>query len=151
MKHIPFALALFVLLSAHKCNEKTAAAVGGGSPAQTAEKVASILDSKWALTSIKGGPLNMPKEVEAPWIRLMQEGDQIEGFGGCNSLFGKYAIEGARIKFIDLGSTKKYCEATQGIETAFMQALRSSAEFKLDGSALKLSANGDELAAFTKQ
>lgn len=151
MKHIPFVLALFVLLSAHKCNEKTADAVGGGTPAQTAEKVASILDSKWVLTSIKGGALNMPNDAEAPWIKLLQEGDQLEGFGGCNSLFGKYAVEGSHIKFLDLGSTKKYCEATQTIETGFMHALRSSTDFKLDGDALKLTANGDELAAFTKQ
>ncbi len=151
MRYIPFALALTVILSAHKCNEKTAAAVDAGTPTETVQKVASILAMKWVLTSIKGGPLNMPKEAEAPWIVLKREGDQLEGFGGCNSLFGTYAVEGSRIKFIDLGSTKKYCEATQGIETAFMQALRTSAEFKLEGGLMKLIANGDELAAFSKQ
>ena len=151
MKHIPFAMALFVLLSAHKCNEKTATATGGGTPVQTAQKVVSILDTKWRLTTVKGGKVSVPEVSEMPWVMLLKEGDKMEGFGGCNSLFGDYAVDGDRIKFSNLGSTKKFCEATQATETAFMAVLRGSSQFQLEGDLMKLMTDGTEVATLTKQ
>ncbi len=151
MKHIPFALALFVLLSAHKCNEKTAAATGGGTPVETAQKMASIQGTKWTLSSVKGGKVTMPEGVEAPWVMLTDEGNKLEGFGGCNSLFGEYAVDGDRIKISNLGSTKKYCEATQATETSFMAVLRNSSQFQLEGDLMKLMTEGTEVATLTKQ
>jgi len=151
MKYIPYALAIFVLLSAHKCNEKTVEATGGGTPVGTAQKVASILGAKWTLSTVKGGKISMPEGTEMPWVMLTEDGKKLEGFGGCNSLFGEYGIEGDRIKIIDLGSTKKYCEATQATESAFMAVLRATNQFSVEGDVMKLMAEGNEIATLSKK
>lgn len=148
MKHIPTALALFVLLSAHKCNEKTAAATGGGTPVQTAQKIGSIVDSKWVLQTLKGKAVTVPAGATAPWMKLTKDGEKMEGFGGCNTMFGGFTLDGDRVKFPNLGSTKKFCEAEQPTENSFMTALRSADHFKLEGRTLKLLTGTSELATF---
>lgn len=142
MKHIALALTLLATLSASKCNEKTAAAAGG------AEQLAALVDNKWMLQSLKGNAVSMPDGATAPWLKMLKEGERLEGFGGCNSLFGGYALDGDKVKFTNVGSTKKYCEGIQSTENAFMSALRDTDGFKMDGALLKLLSNGAELAAF---
>ena len=135
MKKIAIALVLFISLSAHTCNEKTVKAVGDDT---SMTKAASLLESKWVLQTVEGNAIKMPEGAEKPWVKLAKEGSKIEGFGGCNNLFGGFELNGDAIKFPNLASTKKYCEEVQPTETAFMSALRSTDHFKLDGSTLTL-------------
>ncbi|MBL7951564.1 MAG: META domain-containing protein [Flavobacteriales bacterium] len=153
MKYIPLALTLLVTMSAHKCNEKTAAAAGDGDVAMGAEKVTSLLDSKWVVRTIKGNTVTMPDGAEAPWLRLLKDGDKVEGFGGCNSLMGGFQLEGERVQFPNLGSTKKYCEGVQPIENGFMSALRAARKFNVDKSGVLglMDDAGADLATFTQE
>lgn len=149
MRYVPIALALLVTMSAHKCNEKTVAAVGGGSPAAGVEKIGSILDSKWVLQTLKGNAISMPDGVPAPWLKLNKEGDRLEGFGGCNNMMGGFSLTGDKISFPGLAATKKFCEATMPTENGFMSALRNTRTFKMDGNVLKfLGDGGSDLATF---
>ena len=134
MKRIAIALALFISLTAHTCNENTADAIGDTSMT----KAASLLGSKWVLQTVEGNVIKMPEGIEKPWVKLVKEGSKVEGSGGCNNLFGGFELDGDAVKFPNLASTKKYCEAIQPTENAFMGALRSTDHFKLDGSTLKL-------------
>lgn len=152
MKYIPLALTLFVTLSANKCNNKTAEAAGGGDVAAGASKITSIVDSKWVVRSIKGNTVSMPDGAEAPWLRLLKDGGKVEGFGGCNSVMGGFKLEGDRVEFPNLGSTKKYCESTQPTENAFMSAMRNTKTFKMDGEILHfMDADGSDQATFTQE
>lgn len=135
MKKIAIALVLFISMSAHTCNEKTVKAVGNGT---SMTKAASLLESKWVLQTVENNVVKMPESTEKPWVKLAKEGSKVEGFGGCNNLFGGFELNGDAIKFPNLASTKKYCEETQPTENAFMSALRNTDHFKLDGSTLKL-------------
>lgn len=135
MKKIAIALVLFISMSAHTCNEKTVKAVGNGT---SMTKAASLLESKWVLQTVENNVVKMPESTEKPWVKLAKEGSKVEGFGGCNNLFGGFELNGDAIKFPNLASTKKYCEKTQPTENAFMSALRNTDHFKLDGSTLKL-------------
>jgi len=134
MKKIAIGFALFISLSAHTCNEKTAGAIGDISMT----KATSLLESKWVLQTVEGNAIKMPEGTEKPWVKMTKEGSKVEGFGGCNNLFGGFELNGDAIKFPNLASTKKYCEEVQPTENAFMGALRSTDHFKLDGSTLRL-------------
>lgn len=152
MKHIPLALLLLITMSAHKCNQKTATAAGGGNPVAGAAKLPDLMESKWVLRSLKGSNVSMPEGATAPWLRMLKDGGKVEGFGGCNSVMGGFTLEGDRVEFPDLGSTKKYCESTQSIENGFMGALRGTKKFRMNGELLRLlSDDGSELATFTQE
>ncbi len=152
MRYIPLALTLLVTMSAHKCNDKTAEAAGGGDAVAGAAKITSIVNSKWIVRSIKGNTVSMPDGAETPWLRLLRDGGKVEGFGGCNSVMGGFNLEGDRVDFPSLGSTKKYCESTQPTENAFMSAVRSTKTFKMEGEILHfMDATGADLATFTQE
>lgn len=151
MKQFLFALVAFIGLSAHSCNKRTMEAAGGGDATAGAAKLASLLGSKWSLQSLAGSAITMPEGVEAPWIRLTEEGSKLEGFGGCNQLFGDHELNGDRISFGNVGSTKKYCEPTMATETAFLGALRGTDGFKMNGEVLKLLQDGREVAALKQE
>lgn len=139
MKRLLFGTLLFVTLSAEKCaSDKTA----GGD----VKGMANVLDNKWVLQSLGENAVTMPDGMAAPWLKLGKEGNTVEGNGGCNALMGSFTMEGDKISFPGLGSTKKYCESTMSTENAFMSALKRVDQFKLDGGMLHLLGGGQELA-----
>jgi heat shock protein HslJ len=132
MKHLPLALTLFITLSANTCKN-------------AAPDMSSLMDKKWVFQSLAGKALALPAGTESPWLKLA--GDQLQGFGGCNSLMGQYKMEGTALSFPGVGSTKKYCEGIQPTETAITGMLGRVDSFKMDKGLLKLMGAGQELAA----
>ena len=128
--------ALAMVLSAHKCKEGDGAA-----------SAASLMTTKWQLQSLGGKALELTNEAQRPWLQLA-DGEQISGFGGCNKLMGSYKLDGERIGFPQVGSTKMYCEQTSAMEKSFVTALGTVDAYKVEGSALKLMQGSTEVAAF---
>ncbi|MCB0765811.1 MAG: META domain-containing protein [Flavobacteriales bacterium] len=138
MKQLLIATLLFVTLSAEKCNTDQAGVTG----------MANVLDTKWVLQSLGENAISMPDGLPSPWLKLMKDGNTLEGNGGCNQLMGSFALEGDKLSFPGgVGSTKKYCANTMATETAFLSALKRVDGFKMDGGLLKLMGGGQELAA----
>ena len=108
-----------------------------------------MLDKAWTLSTLNGKPIEMPDGAKTPWLKVA--GDQLSGFGGCNNLMGSFTLEGDRIGFPGLGSTKMFCENTSAIERSFMDALRSTDGYKLDGNLLKLMKGSAEVATMKAQ
>lgn len=131
MKQITFALALLLTLSANKCSN---------SP----DAMSAVKDTKWNIESLAGEALQLPADVEKPWLKL--SGDALQGFGGCNQLMGQYQLDGNVLSFLGVGSTKMYCEGMQSTETAVMDMLTRVDSFKMDKGLLKLMGAGKELA-----
>ena len=77
--------------------------------------------------------------------------DGLQGFGGCNKLMGEYALEGTKLSFPGVASTKMYCEKTQAMEDGIKAALSRTTGYKLDGSTLNLLAGSDVLAVLTEE
>ena len=132
MKQLLAGLLLLVTLSANKCNNSVT-------------DMGSLMDKKWVFQSLAGKSLGLPEGTETPWLKLA--GDQLQGFGGCNSLMGQYTLEGTSLNFPSVGSTKKYCEGIQPVETAITGMLGKVDSFKMDNGLLKLLGAGQELAA----
>ncbi|MCB0770589.1 MAG: META domain-containing protein [Flavobacteriales bacterium] len=151
MKLFVIAVLAFVTLSAHTCNRKTLEAAGGDEAATGMSNITSLVGSKWLLRSLGGNAITMPEGSDTPWVRLDQEGSKLEGFSGCNSLFGGFELDGDKIQFPNIGGTKKYCQEVQSTETAFLSALRSTDGFKMDGNALKLLSGDREVAALEQE
>lgn len=131
MKQITFALALLLTLSANKCSN-------------TPDSMSALKDTKWNIGSLAGEALQLPADVERPW--LMLSGDNLQGFGGCNRLMGQYQLDGNALSFMGVGSTKMYCEGIQPTESAVMEMLYKVDAFKMDKGMMKLMGAGKELA-----
>ena len=132
MKHLTIAFLFFVTLSANKCTDTSGASA------------ASIVDQKWVFQTLNGERLDLPAGTEAPWLKLT--GDQVQGFGGCNSFMGTYKRDGTDVSMPALASTKKFCEGVQPTENAIKEALGQVDSFKLEDGLLTLMGGGNALA-----
>ena len=132
MKTLPLALTLLITLSAHTCKDSAG------------NSMTDLLDKKWVFQTVNGEKVSMPDGVDTPWIQLA--GEQLTGFGGCNSMMGSYKLGDGAISFPGLGSTKKYCQDVQPTENAIKGALAQVQSFKMDGGLLKLLGSAGEVA-----
>jgi heat shock protein HslJ len=81
-----------------------------------------------------------PVDVEnarRPHLTLRSDSGSVAGSGGCNRLFGTYALTGNGLRFSGLGSTKMACPDME-IETAFTQALERVDTWRIAGAELQL-------------
>ena len=137
MKTLPLALTLLITLSAHTCKDSAG------------NSMTDLLDKKWVFQTVNGEKVSMPDGVDTPWIQLA--GEQLTGFGGCNSMMGSYKLGDGAISFPGLGSTKKYCQDVQPTENAIKQALGQVDAYKMEDGLLKLMGGGKEVAALKAQ
>lgn len=131
MRTPAIALLLLITLSANKCAKKGV-------------DLSSLKEKKWIVETLNGQRPELPDGAETPWLKLA--GDQLQGFGGCNGLMGGYTLEGTKLSFSNIGSTKKYCEGIQPTENALKSMLGQVDSFSLDGNQLRLLGSGKELA-----
>jgi len=78
---------------------------------------------------------------EVPYIRLRSDTARVEGFSGCNSLFGQYERSGSdRLRFERLGSTRRACADSipADHERRFMAALTATRRYAIRGDTLTL-------------
>lgn len=81
----------------------------------------------------------------APTISFMAYDKSIKGNTGCNSFFGKYALDLNVLTFSDIGSTEMACEQPiMDIENNFLQALRKTGSFSLQDNVLTLLSKDDQ-------
>lgn len=130
------ALLLFTTMSAEKCSK----------PSSTE---ATLLGNRWNLETLGGKPYHLPDGVEKPYIQVSGDG-ALSGFGGCNRLMGSVKAEGQSVEFPGLGGTKMLCPAVQDVEHAFMDALRKTAHYRIQGDQLTLEGSSGELATLSK-
>jgi len=86
-----------------------------------------------------------------PFLRF--ENGSVSGLGGCNRFGGKYKLDGDRLSFSPLMSTRMACRPDlMKKEQAFFDMLGKVQEAKLgDGTLELLDGEGKVLAIFTKR
>lgn len=102
-------------------------------------------NTHWSLVFF-GPPGAHTPLIEGSNVTLMLGNGEAGGFGGCNSYGTSYTIDGDRITFDRIRSTKKACledEITQQ-EQRYFQALESATRYELDASALRITFDGGD-------
>ena len=120
----------------------TAVVVLGLSACSSAKQSAGnpdITDIYWRLTELKGVPVPVAtagkKEV---FIRLLKQGNRLEGFGGCNGFGGSFVMEdGGKISFSQIMGTMMACGDLEH-ENKLLDALRSTDNYIHTGKQLIL-------------
>ncbi len=78
------------------------------------------------------------------FIRFDETKKKVSGNGSCNSFGGSVTIEHNKLQFGNLFSTKMFCEAVQGIESDFFEALSKITRYEIKDNCL-LMYQGDKL------
>ena len=107
-------------------------------------------NTHWKLTCLRGRAVVVGEGQGEPHLVLRPERHQANGSGGCNRLFGGYRLEGRRISFSGIATTRMSCPAGMEIEGEFLRALAEAETWKISGPELDLfdAGGGEPVARF---
>jgi heat shock protein HslJ len=107
---------------------------------------AELSGSRWQLTHVNGQAVSQNKA----FLEFVPGNDRFSGNAGCNSMFGNVAVNGRRIDFGPVSTTRMACadrEATR-TESRFITALGRVNRFRRTGGSLELLERGEVLLRF---
>jgi heat shock protein HslJ len=121
------AFTLIILLSIGICAQSTRNSLSG---------------KHWSLTEMNGKAVKNSKA----FVEFNQNDNRFTGNAGCNRMFGEYKLNGSKIDFSNVGTTKRFCSQPDlmKLETAFTRALAETTKLQRNGNELKLY-NGNRL------
>jgi heat shock protein HslJ len=92
---------------------------------------------QWKLVQLDGA--NVAATSKA-YLELDPEQTRFTGNTGCNRMFGSVTVQGRRIDFLNVGTTKMACldPRVQRVETRFVNALQKVDRFRRQGDSLEL-------------
>jgi heat shock protein HslJ len=102
----------------------------------------------WKLVELNGRPITMSPNRPEAHIQLDSSKKRLQGNSGCNIITGGYELNGDRITFTKIISTKMACHNGMEIEREFLKALEASNNLKLTGENLELYGDDQLLARF---
>jgi heat shock protein HslJ len=111
--------------------------------------VQALEGTAWYVTSYNNGREAVVGVLAGTEITLIFEKADLSGSAGCNNYFGGYTVTGNTIAIDPPGSTRRFCEAPEGVmeqEAAYLAALESAATFRVEGDELWLRDAGDAIA-----
>lgn len=109
----------------------TACASGSLGPGPT-----SLLLTHWEADDIGGQPV---LSGDPPTLRFTDDKGQVNGYAGCNRFFGTATINGDRLSFGPLATTRMACgEQRDAQEHRFLQALEQTRSYTFGGTTLSL-------------
>jgi heat shock protein HslJ len=84
---------------------------------------APVADREWQLVALGAQSDPLGAGARPPTLRLDSKERRASGFAGCNRFSGGFALEGERLSFGSLLSTKMACESGMDVEVAYLDAL----------------------------
>lgn len=115
-------------------------------PAATPDP-APITDRAWILRELEGEPLDSAALAKPPTLTLATAETRASGFAGCNRFSGPYTLGPGTLEFGPLAMTRMACPE-MNLESHLSTALSRVRQYRLDGAALLLEAEGTVLARF---
>ena len=107
---------------------------------------AELTNTRWQLSALGDKTLDASSKQQ-PYLTLDSEGN-VHGNAGCNGLNGSYQLNNYSLSFGAIATTRKACPDMTG-EQAFLQALKATNGFRIDGELLTLfDDNNQSLAGF---
>jgi heat shock protein HslJ len=97
-----------------------------------------LVEKYWKLTELFGEPVYMPEGRKEAHLIFRQEGNRVNGNGGCNGFSGTYTLKpGNRIRFSQVVSTMMICPDMK-TETKLSQVFEMADHYAVNGDSLVL-------------
>jgi heat shock protein HslJ len=99
--------------------------------------------------SLRGTPVPVTERQREPHLILQPAQKRVVGFSGCNRMGGNYTLEGDRVGFANMMSTRMACMQGDDVERVFLNVLPAVARWRVSGERMELlDVNGAALAQF---
>ena len=100
----------------------------------------ALTGKRFRLTELEGQAIPAATDpAKSPYLILLADGNQVNGFGGCNTFGGHFELPApTRIKFSNMGKTLKACVSGMETEDALLQILEQVDNYALNGNRLAL-------------
>jgi heat shock protein HslJ len=110
----------------------------------------TLMGTRWVLVGLGTTPVTAGTTAREPFMILTADAERrITGSGGCNSMFGRYTLDGDVLTFGDIGATKMACDRGMNVETSLFSALSRVARWRIAGRQLEVKdSTGAVLARF---
>jgi len=103
----------------------------------------------WVVESINGTAYSRAEDQSLhPTLEIYLSEERFSGNTGCNNLNGSVKVEGEKISFSDIVTTKMFCVDVD--ETSFLTALRKATKYKIEKMRLYLFDDYKEVFVFRK-
>lgn len=110
---------------------------------------AQLENTYWKLVELNGKAVAAAARRREPHLLLNSEGKSLQGSGGCNTMRGGYQLDGDRLKFTQIATTRMACpDSYMTQESEFLKVLEAANSFKLSAGKLELYGDGKLLARF---
>lgn len=103
-----------------------------------------LLETEWRVASATMGAVT----EKNPASLRFDANQRLSGSDGCNRLMGSYALDGARLTFTQIATTRMACPNVQGRDAAFGAALTRVDGWRIRGGVLELLGTGTVLLRF---
>jgi heat shock protein HslJ len=113
---------------------------------KTAASDKPLMETHWLLRTLKGRAIEPTNVRQEPYLLLVAASKRLNGSGGCNNLMGAFVLDGQQLSFAQVGATRMHCPGAMEVENAFLEALRATTRYRIQGSSLTLLADEAELA-----
>lgn len=114
-----------------------------------AQATANLEGTYWKLTHLGDVPVIAGEKQREAHLVFGSQDQRVGGSNGCNRLMGGYALEGGKLAFSRLASTRMACAEGMNTEQKFLAALEQVKTWKIAGGHLELfDAAGRLLARF---
>ncbi len=110
----------------------------------------SLYETKWSLKKIYTKQETEEVNTKA-FIKFNQQRQSAGGNGSCNTFGSSLTVNGDKISFKDIFSTKMYCEGVQQIEDKFFQQLNKINRFEIKDKTLLLLRDDEVLLEFQSE
>ena len=103
----------------------------------------------WKLVRLGETPVRVTEKQPEPHLILANFEPRISGSGGCNGLRGSFELDGDKLRFRGLASTRMACLAGMEQEQRFLKSMEKAQRYRISGSHLDmLDAAGAAIARF---
>ncbi|SMF95860.1 Heat shock protein HslJ [Methylomagnum ishizawai] len=114
-----------------------AACQGGGKPPAAQ---ADPVGPSWTLVRLGGETLQLLPGTRPIGFTLVAQGNRVQGDTGCNRMTGGYTLQGDRLGFGQVATTRMACADPEVSrwEMGFLKALDATARWEIRGGSLEL-------------
>lgn len=137
----PIILFILITMAAISCNNPDNSKSGENQQSNS-EMTGSdqIIGKHWKLVKLEGQEVKMAENQEKEiFFTLVADGNQVQGFAGCNTLNGIYSLEkGQRIRFSQMAVTLRACPDVAVDESEYLHVFELADNYTINGDELAL-------------
>lgn len=108
--------------------------------------LAELENTYWKLVEVGGMAVEVTGDRREAHLILRPAENRVTGHSGCNQLTGSYWLDGERLEFERLATTRMACAGEPDVERAYLEALESVSRYELYGERLELYSGPEQVA-----